>query len=134
MFKTKPISSFSETELKIMGMRMTEVYRIVCRGDRSELSMYYVRYTGGKDEYDLIKSASCSTETILELLNRCNVAKWDGFCGKNPIGVRDGYMFNFTAQIDGETVRASGSNNYPKNYREFRDEIIRLLNEQTDGK
>ena len=133
MFKRKTISTFSEIELKIMGMRMTEVYRIVCNGDLSELSMYYERYTGKKDEYDLIKSASCSTEAILELLNRCNIAKWDGFFGKNPIGVRDGYMFDFTAQIDGESVRASGSNNYPKNYREFRDEIIRLLNEQTDG-
>ena len=113
--KRKIITSFTRITLSVSGMRGACKYEIICGGDEAQLSQYSVYYKNGRDE--------CELE-----LSRCSVMSWDGFCGANPRGVRDGYMFNFEAEVNGgKVVRASGSNNYPRHYREFTDEVIQIL-------
>ena len=124
MFKQEPITSFSEIRLRISGMRLTEIFEIICRGDTAEISQYYVRYDKEGDRNELVRRAEQPAEAIVDLLDQCRVLRWDGFSGKNPPGVRDGVMFTFTAQINGKTVRADGSNNFPKHYRDFLNAVM----------
>ena len=133
MFKREKIIAFDRIRLKISGMRLTEVYEIVCRDDgAAELSQYYVSYENHEDKLNLIKRTVCPAKEILELLNNCGILRWDGFRGPNPRGVRDGYMFDFTAQVNGDrTVCASGSNNYPRHYHELTDAFRLLLQDAT---
>jgi len=55
---------------------------------------------------------------------------WNGFEGKHPFGVKDGEMLSFRAVVnDGKIIKANGSENFPKNFNEFRKEINRILSE-----
>lgn len=133
MFKRETITSFSEIGLRLSGMRITEVYEILCRGDEAELSLYWVRYENHEDKLDLQKRVTVPAADIIGVLNECNIIRWDGFYGKNPPGLLDGTMFRFTATVNGgRTVTASGSNNYPRHYRDFTDALYRMLNETAD--
>ena len=125
--KTEPIISFDRVTLRLSGMRCVEEYEIICQGGNSVVSEYMVYYTK-EDERKLLKSAECATEKLIELFNACGVLRWDGFNGPNPRGVRDGWMFNLTAELNGRTIHASGSNNYPRHYREFKGSIDSILN------
>jgi hypothetical protein len=125
------INSFDKINLIISGMRSVEEYELICEGDRTTVSLYNIFYCSDNDRRRLAKSVSCDTGDILRLLNECKIPKWDGFSGKNPIGVRDGYMFRFEAELgDGRTIRADGSNNYPKGYREFLSAVSQMLRER----
>ena len=129
MFRQEIITSFSEIRLRISGMRITEVYEILCRGDEAEISQYWVRYVDHEDRLELQKRETAPTGDVLDVLNRCSVIKWDGFSGKNPPHVLDGTMFNFSATVNGDRkIRADGSNNFPKRYRDFTDALYRMLN------
>lgn len=97
---------------------------------KTEITEYWIYYTSGKNERRPKRIAVCSEEEMLRLLNECEVMKWDGFHGKHPIGVKDGEMLSFTAIVnDGQTVKAEGSENFPKHFREFRNNIFKMLSE-----
>lgn len=129
--KKEKIISFEKLTLRLSGMRMTEEYEIICDNGRAMLSLYTILYDGGEDQRKLEKSAETDCASVVRLLNDCGVVKWDGFVGKNPPFVLDGTMFTFEAQInDGRKIRAHGSNNFPKHFREFRN----FLYEQLNGK
>jgi len=131
MFKREIISSFSEVKLRLSGMRITEVYEIICRGKEAELSQYWLSYENHEDNYNLQKRVTVPASEFIETLNRCNVIKWDGFSGKNPPHVLDGTMFDFEATVnDGRRIHANGSNNFPKHYRDFTDALYQMLNDQ----
>lgn len=128
MFGQEKITSFGEVRLRLSGMRMTEVYEILCRGGEAELSQYWLSYENHEDNYNLSKRAVIPADDVLDILNECGVIRWDGFCGNNPPGVRDGIMFDFTATVNGDRkLRASGSNNFPRHYREFIAALDQLL-------
>ena len=130
MFRQEAITSFSEIRLKISGMRITEVYEILCRGEETEISQYWLRYENHEEKYDLQKRAIVPSGDMLALLNQCKILKWNGFSGKNPPHVLDGTMFGFTATVnENRNICASGSNNFPKHYRDFIDALHRMLNE-----
>ena len=131
MFKHESITSFSEIRLRLSGMRVTEVYEIICRGGEAELSRYWLSYENHQDNYHLQKRVTVPAADVTDVLNRCGVIKWDGFNGKNPPHVLDGTMFRFEATVNGERrISANGSNNFPKHYRDFTDALYRMLNEQ----
>ena len=131
MFKRANVASFSELTLRLSGMRITELYEIICRGDEAELSLYWPRYENHEEKNELQKRVTVSTAEIIELLNKCRVISWDGFYGKNPPGLLDGTMFRFNATInDGRRISASGSNNYPRHYRDFTDALYEMLDRQ----
>ena len=131
MIIKKPlVTSFTEISLDISGMRSADEYVIKCNGSKSELAHYIKVYINGEDRRELKNSVTVNTESVISVLNNCCVMRWNGFNGKNPRGVLDGYMFRFTALLNDEAkVYASGSNNYPCRYREFKDWLYKTLNE-----
>lgn len=124
------IESFEIITLRESGMRITCEYEIVNKDDNAEVSEYEIRYGNKEDERVLMRRAVCSAEKMLKLLNDCKLLSWDGFNGKHPKYILDGIMFRFNATVNGDrTVQASGSENFPKHYREFTNELYAMLNE-----
>lgn len=135
MFERKKVISYESIFWRISGMRSIREYEILKRAEGAEISVYEMRFGSGRDmERHLMKRMLYPDEKLLELLNMCEVCRWDGFHGKHPKGVRDGIMFSFRAEINGgESIRAEGSENFPKHFREYRREIDRLLFEESAG-
>ena len=130
LFKTDKITSYDEINYRISGMRVTREYEIISKGKVAEVSEYTIRYSNDEDDRILERRVLCDNEMMIELLNVCGIMRWDGFSGKHPFGVKDGEMLNFTASVnDGKFIRASGSQNFPKNFPEFRRQIDSILSE-----
>ena len=112
--------------LTLRGMRGGHVYKFEGEGDVTELRRYREIYSNKETELMLEASVSCSEQTMLDLMNKCGILRWNGFHGKHPKNVKDGIMFSFKASVnDGQTISADGSENFPKGYYEF----VRTLNE-----
>lgn len=125
----KEISSFEVVTLRTSGMRAVCEYEIVMKGERAEVSEYRICFSGEEDERVLERRAQCSEGRILELLNNCRLLSWDGFYGKHPKGLLDGTMFRLKANVNGgKSIFASGSQNFPKHYRDFTDGLYDILN------
>lgn len=128
MFNKRKIYSFEKLTLLLSGMRIREEYEIIRNGDMAQLSRYTIVYSDGEDNRRLEQRADTDYTEIIGILNDCGVLQWDGFYGKNPPGVLDGTMFSLKAEVnDGKTVRASGSNNFPKHYRDFTNALYEIL-------
>ncbi len=128
LFQKQKIESFETVLLRTTGMRYATEYEITVRGADATVSQYEIVYRDGKDVRDLRRSALCGAARIVRLMNDCGVLSWDGFYGKHPKGVRDGTMFTFDATVNGEKrIRASGSQNFPKHFREFMDGLREIL-------
>ena len=127
--KNSQIESFEIITLHTSGMRYSADVEIVMKGDAAEVSQYQIRYRYPEDERILEKRVSVSCDTMLKLLNECRLLSWDGFHGKHPRGVRDGTMFSLYAVVNGDKkIRADGSQNFPKHYRDFTDGLYKMLN------
>ena len=127
--KNSQIESFEIITLHTSGMRYSADVEIVMKGDAAEVSQYQIRYRYPEDERILEKRVSVSCDTMLKLLNECRLLSWDGFHGKHPRGVRDGTMFSLNAVVNGgKIIRAEGSQNFPKHYRNFTDGLYEMLN------
>jgi hypothetical protein len=125
------IGSFDIITLRETGMRGSKEYEIVMKDGKAEVSFYRIKYTQGKDCRVLDRRAVCSVETVIGLLNDCNILSWNGFVGKHPKGVLDGIMFTFEAIVDqGEKIYAHGSENFPKHYRDLRNGLYEILNDK----
>ncbi|MBP3856136.1 MAG: hypothetical protein IK990_11065 [Ruminiclostridium sp.] len=124
------IETFSIVTLRESGMRGSTEYEIVMNDDKAEISFYWIKYTQGKDCRELDRRALCSRDTIIRLLNDCDIMSWNGFVGNHPKGVLDGTMFTFNATVDQDKkIYAHGSENFPKHYREF----VNALNDHLYG-
>ena len=122
------IETFSAVTLRVSGMRGSVEYEIIANDGGAEASLYQIRYGGAKAERQLEKRAAVRSEDVLRLLNACRLLSWDGFHGAHPRGVRDGTMFSLNAVVNGgKTIRADGSQRFPKHYRELLDGIVGLL-------
>lgn len=87
----------------------------------------------GSEEKEIRKSLGKKTgnaelsEQINRLFSDCRIADWNGFQGTNP-DVMDGSSMTFSAAFaDGTGVFASGTNHFPKHYREFKDGLRELM-------
>lgn len=126
----KKITSVETMTLTIHRMRDSYVYKIANANKYTELKRYKEVFSNGKSSLELEKSVICDTQVFIELMNTCGVLYWDGFRGKHPKNVHDGTMFNFTATInDDHTIRADGSENFPKGYHKFVSELDSILAE-----
>ncbi len=126
LFKKKKIDSFERIELRISGMRSVSECEILA--DEKDAKLLY--YQGGYIDQERIpqKEVHCGKDEILQLLNDCDVLRWDGFFGKHPRNVSDGEMFLFTAVVDqGKKIRAEGSENFPKHFFAFRKGLREIL-------
>ena len=122
------IESFEIITLHTSGMRYSADYEIVMKGDAAEVSQYQIRHRYPENERILEKRVSVSNDTMLTLLNNCKLLSWDGFHGKHPRGVLDGTMFSLNAVVNGGIkIRADGSQNFPKHYRDFTDGLYEML-------
>ncbi len=122
----KTVTSVETMTLTLRGMRGVYVYTLV----DNELRYYREVYEGEETVLKLEKQVACDAQTIVRLMNTCGVMRWDGFHGKHPSNVSDGIMFNFEATVNGgQTIRADGSANFPKGYREFVRELNTMLAE-----
>ena len=130
LFTKETITSFTKLTLTLKGMRGIEEYEITCSGADAEIARYTRFYTRDEDDRQLVKSVTKPADDVIALMNGYGLLRWDGFDGPNPKNVRDGIMFLLTAQVNGgRTIRAEGSNNYPKHYHEFMSAIHELLYE-----
>ncbi len=121
------IVSFDTVTLRESGMRYVIEYEILMKADHAEVSRYGIRFARNEDQRILEKRAVCSTDTVLELLNKCRILSWDGFNGPHPKNVKDGIMFTLKATVnEGKKIYATGSQNFPKHYRDFRDGLNAL--------
>ena len=122
--------------LTLRGMRGGYVYKFEGSGDATELRCYRETYRNGEDELVHESSAPCDVKTMVDLMNTCNILRWNGFHGKHPKHVSDGIMFRFEATVNGgQTVKADGSENFPKGYHEFVRALDAMLAEhENDGK
>lgn len=100
------------------GVTISYYYGIWEYNDARNMEDYLARqYNGTKEDY----------QTILEVLNDCNFASWDGFHKTNSYAL-DGGGFALTAVInDGQKVQAHGSNAVPKHFSDFEKCISEML-------
>ena len=127
----KKIESFEKIKLRESGMRGSQEHEIVMKGAAAEVTRYLFRYSRAGEERITDKRAEVSEEAVLKLLNSCGVLSWNGFHGAHPRGVRDGIMFSLNATVNGGvTLRAEGSENFPKRYRDFTDGLNDLLSSE----
>jgi hypothetical protein len=125
--KKQMAESFEIITVRLSGMRFTDDYEIILRGDEAEVSKYGIRYTQAGNERVPERRAFVGKNEILKLINECGLLSWDGFSGAHPFGVKDGVMFSLKAVVNGKSIRASGSENFPKHYREFMNAIYEML-------
>ena len=127
------ITSFEIVTLHLSGMRFTHEYEVVMQGKNAEVAKYEIRYEKEKGRVRVpVSNTVCSTDSVLKLLNDCEVAAWDGFHGAHPKDVKDGIMFSLKATVNGnKNIQAEGSENFPKHFKEFwhgLDAILRSKN------
>ena len=125
--KPIPVTSFESLTLRESEMRGIHQYEIINTGDTSEVSYYVMYYSNGEEEKRLEARAHCDTAAVIEMLNEINICSWNGFHGAHPKFVTDGTMFRLEAKVNGETVSAEGSENFPDNYRLLTDWLYEML-------
>ena len=126
--KATQIVSFEIVTLHTSGMRYTGETEIVMKDGKAEVSQYGIRFTQSEDRRVLEKRAECDAQKVLKLLNDCKLLAWDGFNGSHPKGVLDGTMFRLNAVVNGnQKIYASGSENFPKHYRDFTDGLYNIF-------
>ncbi len=129
--KETQIVSFGIVTLRTSGMRYTGETEIVMKDGKAVVSQYEIRFSQGEDIRTLEKQAVCDSEKVLKLLNNCKLLSWDGFNGPHPKGVLDGTMFILKAVVNGDKkIYASGSQNFPKHYRDFTNGLYEILNSE----
>ena len=132
--REEEIRSFETVLLRLSGMRYTAEYEILFRDGSAEISQYAIRFSKEGDQRVPEKRAVCSEKEILQLLNSCKLLAWDGFSGAHPKGVRDGIMFRLEAVVNGNhRIYATGSENFPKHFRDFTDGLNRFLSRDREG-
>ena len=127
------IDSFEMVTLSTRGMRCADDYEIVKKDNTAEVSQYRISYREGKEDRILMRRAAVGENDILQMLNNCSILSWDGFHGKHPRGVKDGIMFSFSATVNGgKTIKADGSQNFPKHYRDFTQALHDILSNEIE--
>ena len=122
---SQKIESFEIVTLRLSGMRFTTEYEIVMKGKDAEVIEYAIRYNKNEDKRVPERQTVCSADKILKLLNDCELVSWDGFHGKHPKDVKD------QATVNGDRkIRAEGSENFPKHFRELRDGLHAILSQK----
>lgn len=128
--KTEPLTDFERVTLLITGMRYREKLEAMKAEDGVAIAEYECRYTKDGEEWIPEAHVTMPFDEYIAFANDCRLTKWDGFSGKNPPGVLDGTMFSMEALVnDGKRIRADGSNNFPKGYREYVQKLHELLYE-----
>lgn len=125
------VTAVERVALRLSEMRGAAEYEIVMQDGAAAVSHYAIRCAGEAAERVLRQRAAVSEQDVLRLLNDCRLLSWDGFHGAHPRGVRDGTAFSLEATVNGgRSVRAEGSQRFPKHYRVLTDGLHALLSGQ----
>ena len=128
------IESFETVTLRESGMRGITEEEITIEDGEAKVASYIIRWDGSQEVRSPQKTSVVPVNEVLDLLNKCRIGSWDGFDGPHPKGVLDGIMFRFNANVNGgKHISARGSQNFPKNYRDFTDGLYRFLNPKQDN-
>ncbi len=126
--KVKKIDSITQLRFSYSSgymMNSDTVYEITKKG-----SIYYANikpYLVPSDEAFEVELDEKVINEIIEVLNKYEVSKWDGF-SKSDKYVLDGDSFLFSLRMDnGSDIYASGYMIWPKNYGEVKSELNRIL-------
>ena len=125
--KAVKIEDFTSITISESGSRgFTDEYELLRTEDGARLTLYSGswKYKDGADREEYVRFRVEGGEDfykeLLELLKTYKVGNWNGFTGSNPKGVLDGKQFTMSGTVNGETrIYATGSNNFPKQYRDF---------------
>ena len=102
------------------------IYELTC-GDE-----YTVKIKQNGQPYEEAKTYPISdeqVEAVIDLLNKYEVWKWDGFDEHDP-DVMDGRSFSFSLTLqDGKEINARGYMMYPENFGEVIQELSSILEE-----
>ena len=128
MFGRKKIESFDLVTVRFSTMRAVYEWEIVPKGECCEISEYGLAHTGTNRV--LQRKGACPLPEMIALFNECRLLSWDGFFGKHPRHVTDGTAFSLQGTVNGRSVRADGSQNFPKGYREFVAAVGGMLKEE----
>ena len=81
-----------------------------------------------EDDVQTVKVDDKTVKKAIEILNKYNVSKWNGF-HKSDKYVLDGDSFSFSLYTeDGKDISASGYMEWPDNYSDVRQELYDLFN------
>ena len=126
--KVKKIDSITQLRFSYSSgymMNSDTVYEILKKDDK-----YYANikpYLVPSDEAFEVELDEKVINEIIEVLNKYEVSKWDGFSKSNKY-VLDGDSFSFSIHMeDGSDIFASGYMMWPKNYGEVKSELNRIL-------
>jgi len=121
------VSDFDEIYIETSpGRGSTTRYTIVCEGDTTRITI--TKSTSAPEDNRDVQKGTCSTDDMIELLNKYNVASWDGFDGKKD----GGNSFDFEAVINGEELSADSRGGTPKNFDDFVRSVKKIMSEEDD--
>ncbi len=127
--KKAKVESFETFNLRISAMRHAHLFEAVCEGPEVYITVYNP-YASKDDERYLVCKTKRDTGSFIDLLNECELMRWDGFQGKHPLGVKDGTMFSMDAVVNGgRRISADGSENFPKGYKMLEKALYDILRE-----
>lgn len=109
------------------GMHTGLMYRL--SADKTEdVWQATLSLLGGELEY-VLDMTETEAEELAAIVRKQDMNRWNGF-DKTDRRALDGTGFDLTIRYaDGQVLSASGSNAFPKGYREARDEILKFFGE-----
>lgn len=127
----EPITELGWMVLSISYCDGNIAYETTEKDGKTELCRYRITDTSEKTE----QSAICDTQELIELINNCKVAQWDGFF-KEKEDTSDSTVFTFNASIANENefgwkyIGAGGCDEFPDGYAEFVAGLENILKEK----
>lgn len=130
-------TDFESVVLTESGMRVEkDTYEATRTADGVRLSNYQARSRWSDEANDYVDEKLNEVAIdggeelymyVAGLVHACNVPDWDGF-DEYDSRVLDGTTFHFRAKLsDGTSIKANGSNAYPKHYHEFHDGLYNAV-------
>ena len=128
--KKGKITSLEKLTLSETGMRSQDIFEILTEGSQAAIFHYGRFYRNGEEQKELLRQCHCELSELLEVLNKCRLLAWNGFHGAHPRNVSDGIMFSLKALVnENRSVRAEGSENFPRHYHELKRWIAEKLSQ-----
>lgn len=122
--------SFKSISLNVSGTMIGEIYSYKIE-EKNKKYYLIVEYTGINNNKPYKKSLKEETvKEIEKLIKKYDVDKWDNFNKVNQ-DVLDGESFSFNLEYKNKNkVYAEGSNSFPKNFFEFKEEYNDIIKKE----
>lgn len=134
---TRVPKNVNTAPLNFQALRFSEAgmsaVRTIIEAEQTEDGIRLVRVYEymGDDRREIVREILGDEQLLTEVqtkLGALGVRGWDRFVGNSPKDVLDGTSFSFMCTMtDGTTIQASGSNNFPYNYRAVYDYLFTML-------